>query len=214
MVRQQTAVRTGRLSCRKPNLQQVPAELGNIVCRSAFVPSSPDMCFFACDYSQNEVRILAHMSKDGALITLFQDKNEADIYKQMSSVITGKKLSEVTSKERSISKQVTLAILYGMGLAQVSKKLEVDKSRAQTFFNSFFARFRGVQRWINETKQFAKKNGYVCTISGRRRYLEDISSFDNAKKAQAERQAVNSVIQGSAADLMKMAMIKVRIIIK
>ena len=190
-------------------MQQVPSDIvSNIVCRSAFVPTSSDMCFFACDYSQNEVRILSHMSGDKELIAMFHE-DEVDIYKQMSSALTGKKIDDVTTEERSISKQVTLAILYGMGVAQVAKKLNVDKQKAYYFFNSFFRRFRGVKKWIEETKIFARSNGYVCTISGRRRYLTDICSTDDAKKSQAERQAVNSIIQGSAADLIKMAMIKV-----
>lgn len=203
-------MRTGRLSCRKPNLQQVPSDtIFDITCRSAFVPTLSNMCFFSCDYSQNEVRILSHMSQDSALIEMFQDENRADIYKQMSSAITGKAIGDVTEKERSISKQVTLAILYGMGVSQVAKKLNVDRTKAQTFFNSFYNRFCGVRKWMEDTKAFAKQHGYVCTISGRRRYLDDITSEDRAKKAQAQRQAVNTIIQGSAADLMKMAMIKV-----
>ena len=159
------------------------------------------MCLFACDYCQNEIRILAHMSNDPQLISLFHEDGH-DIYKQMSSSVTGKPLQEVTDKERCVSKQVTLAIIYGMGIQQVSKKLKISQSEAKTLFNKFFTRFSGVRTWINQTKDFARKNKFVLTIVGRRRYLDDICSNDSAKRSQAERQAVNTIIQGSAADLV------------
>eukprot|EP00559_Dactyliosolen_fragilissimus_P008551 CAMPEP_0184870074 /NCGR_PEP_ID=MMETSP0580-20130426/36381_1 /TAXON_ID=1118495 /ORGANISM="Dactyliosolen fragilissimus" /LENGTH=890 /DNA_ID=CAMNT_0027371971 /DNA_START=169 /DNA_END=2841 /DNA_ORIENTATION=- len=205
----QTTVRTGRLSCRKPNLQQVPTgKIFGVMPRNAFISSSEDKCLFACDYSQNEVRILAHMSNDNALLSLFQDRKNIDIYKQMSSSITGKSLDHVSDKERAIAKQVTLAIMYGMGIPQVSKKLGVSHSVAQTFFSSFYRKYEGVKQWMDKTIIDARRLKYVKTIAGRRRYLDDIDSDDNSKKAQAERQAINTVIQGSAADLTKLAMLK------
>lgn len=208
---QQTAVKTGRLSCRKPNMQQVSGSTDIINFRSYFRPSSPkSMCFMACDYSQNEVRILAHMSNDTNLISMFNDENdEVDIYKEMAAGIHGKPASEITKRERAISKQVTLAIMYGMGHSQVAKNLNVDINSAKKFINSFYGRFPGVKKWMDEVKQFARTNGYVNTILKRRRYLDHITNHnDSAKKAEAERQAVNTVIQGSAADLIKVAMIK------
>jgi len=205
----QTAVRTGRLSCRKPNMQQVPkGGTFGVAPRDSFCASSDELCLFACDYSQNEVRILAHMSNDKQLIQMFGNDDGIDIYKQMSSSITGKPVENVSDKERSIAKQVVLAILYGMGIPQVANKLSVDRTTAQRFFNLFYSRFRGVKAWIDSTKESARKNGYVSTIVGRRRYLDEIQSEDNGKRAQAERQAVNTIIQGSAADLMKLAMLK------
>ena len=226
----QTSVRTGRLSCRKPNIQQIPTgEVFGISPRNAFVASSKETCLFACDYSQNEVRILAHMSGDESLISLFNQPGSVDIYKQMSSVITGKDVRTVSSKERGIAKQVTLAIIYGMGLNNVAKKLSVDKSIAQSFFQAFFGRFSGVKAWMDGVKKFALAQKYVTTISGRRRYdqqscktifsttfinffpsfryLENIDSHDTKLRSQAERQAVNTVIQGSAADLVKVSRI-------
>eukprot|EP00957_Ditylum_brightwellii_P127641 9734324-Ditylum_brightwellii.AAC.1 len=204
----QTAVRTGRLSCRKPNMQQVP-NVGafGVNPRDGFVATSSEKCLFACDYSQNEIRILAHMSGDQTLISMFREDG-VDIYKQMSSAITGMPVDEVSDKERKIYKQVTLAILYGMGVPQVAKKLSVTRSTAQNFFTSFYRRFHGVRQWMEQTKDFARQNCFVTTIAGRRRYLDDINSTDTAKKAQAERQAVNTIIQGSAADLIKLAMLK------
>lgn len=205
----QTAVRTGRLSCRKPNLQQVPA--GNTLGfspRSAFTSSTKDTCLFACDYSQNEVRILAHMSNDPALIRMFNDPKTTDIYIQMASVISGKCSDDVSDEERSTAKQLTLAIMYGMGPNTVANKLGVGLSTAKQFFESFYGRFKGVKKWKEETLQLARKNKYVETITGRKRYLYNIDSHDRSLSAQAERQAINTVIQGSAADLMKLAMLK------
>jgi len=203
----QTAVRTGRLSCRKPNLQQVPNDGAfGISPRAAFV-TEQGMCLFACDYSQKEVRILAHMARDEALLSLFRGDPKVDIYKQMSSLIRNKPINAITPVERAQFKQVTLALLYGMSANQVGKKLSISKSNAQQMMNDFFRRFRRVKVWMDETKAYARRKNYVKTIAGRKRYLDDINSSDNAKKSQAERQAINTVIQGSAADLMKTAMI-------
>jgi DNA polymerase-1 len=167
----QTAVRTGRLSCRKPNMQQVPtgSVIPGVYPRNFFTSSSKGSCLFACDYSQNEVRILAHMSNDDALILLFTQPGAIDIYKQMASVTSGKPPTEVSDEERAVSKQVTLAIMYGMGLNTVAKKLGVNKSEAKKFFNSFYGRFRGVKRWMDDTVRFARANKYVTTITGRKR---------------------------------------------
>mmetsp|Transcript_5794 Transcript_5794/g.12392 ORF Transcript_5794/g.12392 Transcript_5794/m.12392 type:complete len:915 (-) Transcript_5794:111-2855(-) len=210
----QTVARTGRLSCRKPNLQQVPnVGMFGMHPREAFVPSAKingnELVLFACDYSQKEVRILAHMSRDEALLSLFQ-KDKVDIYKQMSSLIRNKPVEEVTADERSIFKQVTLAILYGMSPNQVGKKLSISKTMAEQMMNDFFLRFRGVKEWIDQTKEFARRNHFVLTISGRRRYLDGINSNDNSIRRQAERQAINTVIQGSSADVMKIAMINMK----
>mmetsp|Transcript_13722 Transcript_13722/g.28873 ORF Transcript_13722/g.28873 Transcript_13722/m.28873 type:complete len:265 (+) Transcript_13722:3005-3799(+) len=181
--------------------------------REAFVPSAKingnELVLFACDYSQKEVRILAHMSRDEALLSLFQ-KDKVDIYKQMSSLIRNKPVEEVTADERSIFKQVTLAILYGMSPNQVGKKLSISKTMAEQMMNDFFLRFRGVKEWIDQTKEFARRNHFVLTISGRRRYLDGINSNDNSIRRQAERQAINTVIQGSSADVMKIAMINMK----
>ena len=165
------------------------------------------LCLFACDYSQKEVRIMAHMSRDEALISLFRGDPNIDIYKQMSSVIRNKPIDAITDEERAQFKQVVLAILYGMSPNQVAKKLSISKANAQQMMNDFFRRFRRVKTWMDETKANARKNSYVKTIAGRKRYLDDINSDDSAKRSQAERQAINTVIQGSAADLMKAAMI-------
>jgi len=203
----QTATRTGRLSCRKPNLQQIPKKGAfGVDPREAFA-ADQGLCLFACDYSQKEVRILAHMSGDEALVSLFRGDPNIDIYKQMSSIIRNKPLDTITDQERAQFKQVTLAILYGMSPNQVAKKLSISKTNAQQMMTDFFRRFRRVKSWMDETKSNARKNAYVTTIAGRKRYLDDINSDDNSKRSQAERQAINTVIQGSAADLMKAAMI-------
>jgi len=205
----QTTVRTGRLSCRKPNLQQIPKDGAfGVNPRNAFVAGQGSWCLFACDYSQKEVRILAHMSEDEGLISLFRGDPNVDIYKQMSSIIRNKPIDTVTDAERAQFKQVTLAILYGMSPNQVAKNLSISKTEAQHMMNAFFRRFPRLKTWMEETKANARRTLYVKTIAGRKRYLDDINSHDSAKKSQAERQAINTVIQGSAADLMKTAMIQ------
>lgn len=170
----QTAVRTGRLSCRKPNMQQVPtgSVIKGVYPRNFFTCSSPNSCLFACDYSQNEVRILAHMSNDEALIRLFSQPGSTDIYKQMAAVISLKDPVDVSDEERAVSKQVTLAIMYGMGLNTVAKKLGVEKVAAKAFFESFYGRFRGVKQWMDSTIAKARREKYVTTITGRRRYVQ------------------------------------------
>jgi DNA polymerase-1 len=190
------------------------------------------MCLLACDYSQKEVRILAHMSRDEAMIALFRGNPNVDIYRQMSSIVLNKPADAVTDKERSQFKIITLAILYGMSANQVATKLTISKANAQQLMTDFFRRFRRIKPWMDETKDYARRKMYVKTISGRKRYLDDINSGDNAKRSQAERQvsvqgwgyagksavsdcselalfaqAINTVIQGSAADMMKTAMI-------
>jgi len=202
--------RTGRLSCSKPNMQNIPnkAIFEGVHPRDAFVAGKSET-LFSVDYRQIEIRILAHFTQDHALMKLFRD-SENDIYKSMSMRITGKKsISDVTGNERAIAKQVVLAVVYGMGAPQVAKKLGVEISAAATFFNNFFAGFPGVRRWMQSVKRFAVNNGYILTITGRRRWLPDIRSENREKSARAGRQAVNSVIQGSSADLVKLAMIKV-----
>jgi DNA polymerase-1 len=171
----QTSVQTGRLSCRKPNMQQVPAGsiIKGVYPRNFFASSTPDWCLFSCDYSQNEVRILAHMSNDESLIRLFTQPGAADIYKLMAAVISGKDPGDVTDEERAVSKQVTLAIMYGMGINTVAKKLNVNKLAAKTFFQSFYGRFHGVKNWMDSTIGRAKKDKYVTTITGRRRYVQN-----------------------------------------
>ena len=231
----QTAVRTGRLSCRKPNLQQVPKEGAyGVVPRSAFA-TEEGMCLFACDYSQKEVRILAHMANDETMIALFRDDPKVDIYRQMSSIILNKSADAVTDGERSQFKIITLAILYGMSANQVATQLKISKNNAQQLMADFFRRFRRVKPWMDDLKAYARSKLYVKTISGRKRYLDDINSDDHAKRSQAERQvslceqvvhailyctllifhayyqAINTVIQGSAADIMKTAMIHLSI---
>jgi DNA polymerase-1 len=179
----QTCVQTGRLSCRKPNMQQIPREGGISMdgCspRDAFCASTKDSVLFTCDYSQNEVRILAHMSNDRSLIEAFQHEHKAsDIYKQMSSFITGKEIEEISPQERASTKQVVLAILYGMGVNQVASKLHLDKMSAQKIIAAFYQRFHGIPKWMEQVKESARKNGYVTTVAGRRRYV-DINSSDS-----------------------------------
>ena len=212
------AVRTGRLSCRKPNLQQIPGKEVVITdvegkqtavsFRDIFCCSSEKKVLFSCDYSQNEIRILAHLSGDETLISMFNNTSSGssessgssgsaiDIYKEMSAKLSGKKVSEITDDERSLAKQTTLAIIYGMGIPTIATRLNITMKYAADYSKSFFSRFNKIKPFINSSIEHARKHGYVTTITGRRRYLEDIRSTDKSAKARAERQAVNSIIQG------------------
>ena len=147
--------------------------------------------------------------QDPALTALFQDSS-SDVYKHMSMRITGRtSVSSVTPSERKVAKQIVLAVVYGMGVNQVAKKLGVDIQAARGFFDSFFLSFPSVQVWMSKVKRFALANGFVRTITGRIRWLPDIKSSNSEKRNRAERQAINSVIQGSAADVMKLGMLNV-----
>ena len=127
------------------------------------------------------------MSRDEAMIELFRDPN-VDIYMQMSSIVLNKPADSVTEMERSQFKMITLAILYGMSANQVATKLTISKENAQQLMTDFFRRFRRIKPWMDELKEYARRKSYVKTISGRKRYLDDINSDDNAKRSQAERQ--------------------------
>lgn len=204
----QTAVRTGRLSCCKPNLQNIPGDLFiqglkyNI--RSIFLPRTRYV-FVAADYSQIEMRILAHVSADSAMCELF--RGEGDIYRLLASKILKKSPDFVTDEERTRAKVICLGVLYGMGPQAASTKLGIDVMTASKITNSFFSNFSQVKVWIHRVKLLAKQVGHVKTILGRIRPLPDINLEDSTKRSAAERQAVNSIIQGSASDLIKYAMV-------
>lgn len=205
----QTAVRTGRLSCCKPNLQNIPGEQCiqdikyNI--RGLFQPRSN--CFLvAADYSQIEMRILAHVSGDSSLSELF--RTEGDIYRLLAAKIFKKSPGEVSDDERTRAKVICLGVLYGMGPQSAATNLGIDVVTASKITNSFFNSFSQVKTWIQRVKTLAKQVGHVKTMMGRIRQLSDINNEnDSSKRSAAERQAVNSIIQGSASDLIKYAMI-------
>lgn len=204
----QTVTQTGRLSSSKPNLQNIPikTEEGKKI-RKAFVPSGGDKVLLSADYSQIELRILAHLSGDEHLIKAFKDS--LDIHAFTASLVFGVKESNVTSEMRNMAKTVNFGIIYGMSPYGLSQGLRIDVDKAKDFIDSYFERYPGVRTYLENLIEEARTNGYVTTILGRRRYIPDIHSQDMRIRQFAERTAINTPIQGSAADIIKVAMIKI-----
>ena len=200
---------TGRLSSRDPNLQNIPvrSDLGKKI-RASFVPQSKDNVILAVDYSQIELRMLAHLSGDEALIESY--KEGIDIHARTAAAIYGVKLDEVNSDMRRDAKVVNFGVLYGMTAFRLSRDLKIPMSQAKDFITGYFDMYQGVQRYIEDIKTAAHRDGYVETLSGRRRYIAGIDSSDRMESQMAERMAVNTPVQGSAADLIKIAMIRIQ----
>lgn len=200
---------TGRLSSRDPNLQNIPvrSDLGKKI-RAAFVPQSKDNVILAVDYSQIELRMLAHLSGDAALIESY--KKGIDIHARTAAAIYGVGLNEVTSDMRRDAKVVNFGVLYGMTAFRLSRDLKIPMSQAKDFITGYFDMYQGVQQYIEDIKAAAHRDGYVETLSGRRRYIAGIDSSDRMESQMAERMAVNTPVQGSAADLIKIAMIRIQ----
>ena len=200
---------TGRLSSRDPNLQNIPvrSDLGKKI-RAAFIPQSKDNVVLAVDYSQIELRMLAHLSGDEALIESY--KEGIDIHARTAAAIYGVKLDEVNSDMRRDAKVVNFGVLYGMTAFRLSRDLKIPMSQAKDFITGYFDMYQGVQRYIEDIKTAAHRDGYVETLSGRRRYIAGIDSSDRMESQMAERMAVNTPVQGSAADLIKIAMIRIQ----
>ncbi len=204
----QTVAQTGRLSSSNPNLQNIPikTQTGRKI-RKAFIPESPSNLLISADYSQIELRILAHLSNDSALIEAF--KNDLDIHAHTASLIFNVEEGLVSPKMRDIAKTVNFGIVYGMSPYGLSRDLGIDAQKAKEFIDSYFNRYPGVKAYIEEQIDFARKHGFVKTIFNRRRYIPDISSTNIQVRQFAERTAINTPIQGSAADLIKLAMIRI-----
>ena len=200
---------TGRLSSRDPNLQNIPvrSDLGKKI-RASFVPQSKDNVILAVDYSQIELRMLAHLSGDEALIESY--KEGIDIHARTAAAIYGVKLDEVNSDMRRDAKVVNFGVLYGMTAFRLSRDLKIPMSQAKDFITGYFDMYKGVQQYIEDIKAAAHRDGYVETLSGRRRYIAGIDSSDRMESQMAERMAVNTPVQGSAADLIKIAMIRIQ----
>ena len=200
---------TGRLSSRDPNLQNIPvrSDLGKKI-RASFVPQNKDNVILAVDYSQIELRMLAHLSGDEALIESY--KEGIDIHARTAAAIYGVKLDEVNSDMRRDAKVVNFGVLYGMTAFRLSRDLKIPMSQAKDFITGYFDMYQGVQQYIEDIKAAAHRDGYVETLSGRRRYIAGIDSSDRMESQMAERMAVNTPVQGSAADLIKIAMIRIQ----
>jgi len=202
----QTGAATGRLSCVNPNVQNIPIRTEEgIRIREAFVPAE-GYVLVSADYSQVELRILAHFSGDESLIHAFQEGE--DIHRRTWAEVTGKQPSEVTGDERARAKAVNFGIIYGSSAFGLANQLGIATADAQATIDAYFARYRGVRRFLDETIETARRSGYVRTLLGRRRYLPDLSSRNRVLRNSAERMAVNTVIQGTAADLIKQAMVQ------
>jgi len=208
----QTATATGRLSSRDPNLQNIPirTEQGKKI-REAFVPEE-GYVLLSADYSQIELRIMAHYANDPILIDAFC--NNEDIHLRTASEIFQREPSTVSDELRYQAKAINFGIIYGMGAFRLSKELKITRKMAQTYIDEYFSRYQGVRRFIDETIAAAEKTGKTTTLCGRIRHLPDINSKNKNVQSGARRIAVNTPIQGTAADLIKLAMIRVHQAIK
>lgn len=198
---------TGRMASQEPGLQNIPikSELGRRI-RDAFVAKSGSK-FVSIDYSQIELRLAAIMSKDEKLIEIF--KNGEDVHAGVASYMFGIPQDQITKEQRNKAKVINFGILYGMGVSALQKNLKVDRKEAQEFYNTYFERFPGLAQYLEDTKEFAKRNGYTKTMYGRKRFFDGIQSKLPFIRAAAERMAINAPIQGTEADIVKLAMIKV-----
>ncbi|MDB4349713.1 DNA polymerase I [Omnitrophica bacterium] len=205
----QTITATGRLSSSQPNLQNIPIkrEMGRKV-RQAFITASDKYILLSSDYSQVELRILAHLSGDSRLIDAF--KNDRDIHAFTASLVYDIPEEKVTQDMRGQAKTVNFGIIYGMSAFGLSKSLEIEPAKAQEFIDAYFERYHDVKAYLDETIEEARQNGFVATLMKRRRYIPDIASENVRLRQFAERTAINTPIQGSAADLIKAAMIEVQ----
>jgi DNA polymerase I len=203
----QAVAATGRLSSTEPNLQNIPirTEEGRRV-RQAFI-ARPGYKIVAADYSQIELRIMAHLSKDTGLITAFAAGK--DIHSATAAEVFGVSLSEVTTEQRRNAKAINFGLIYGMSAFGLSRQLNIPRHDAQKYMNLYFERYPGVLQYMEETRVVAKEKGYVTTVFDRRLYLPEINSSNVMQRKGAERAAINAPMQGTAADIIKMAMISV-----
>jgi len=203
----QAGAATGRLASSDPNLQNIPirTEDGRRI-RKAFV-APPGRRLVACDYSQIELRIMAHLSGDAGLLNAFAAG--ADIHRATAADVFGRRLEEVTASERRAAKAINFGLMYGMGAFGLARNLGIGRGEAQDYIATYFSRYPGVRDFMERTRQQAREQGYVETVFGRRLYLEYIQRGNQAQRAGAERAAINAPMQGTAADIIKRAMIDI-----
>ncbi|WP_158825892.1 DNA polymerase I [Mucilaginibacter lacusdianchii] len=204
----QAVAATGRLSSQNPNLQNIPirTERGREV-RKAFIPRDENHIIISADYSQIELRIIAEISKDPSMLDAFS-KN-LDIHTATAAGVYGVSIEEVTGEMRRNAKAVNFGIIYGQSSFGLSQGLGISRKEATEIIEQYFIKYAGIQSYMSETMNFARENGYVQTLKGRRRYLRDINSANATVRGFAERNAINAPIQGSAADMIKIAMINI-----
>jgi DNA polymerase-1 len=198
---------TGRLSSSDPNLQNIPirTELGREI-RRAFVPSKPGWVILSADYSQIELRILAHVTQDPSFLTAFRE--DLDIHAVTASEVFGVPLSEVTPDMRRRAKTTNFGIIYGQSDFGLSKALGIPRREARDFIERFNQKYPGIQHYMIKTIAEAKRHGYVETLSGRRRYIPEVNSPNRSLRDFGERMAINAPIQGTSADIIKVAMVR------
>jgi DNA polymerase-1 len=201
----QTGTATGRLSSREPNLQNIPirAEEGRRI-REAFI-AAPGNLLISADYSQIELVVLAHLSQDENLIAAFRDGT--DVHARTAALIFGVSEDQIKNDQRRIAKTINFGVMYGMSAFRLANELGISRTEASNFIAAYFNTYAGVRRFIEELIKKTESTGYVSTILGRRRYIRTINSANKTEKAAAERIAVNTPIQGSAADIVKTAML-------
>ena len=198
---------TGRLSSSDPNLQNIPVrnDEGRRI-RQAFI-APKDYCILAADYSQIELRIMAHLSKDAGLLTAFAEGK--DIHRATAAEVFGTPLESVTGEQRRSAKAINFGLIYGMSAFGLSRQLNIPRKESQRYMDLYFERYPGVLEYMERTRTQASEQGYVETLDGRRLYLPDIKSSNAMRRKGAERAAINAPMQGTAADIIKRAMISV-----
>jgi DNA polymerase-1 len=203
----QAVTATGRLSSSDPNLQNIPirTEEGRRI-RQAFI-AAPGCKIVAADYSQIELRIMAHLSQDEGLLNAFA--NELDVHSATASEVFGVALGDVSGDQRRKAKAINFGLIYGMSAFGLAKQLGLGRSEAQEYIDLYFARYPGVADYMARTRELAHDNGYVETLKGRRLYLPEINAKNRQRQQAAERTAINAPMQGTAADMIKMAMLAV-----
>jgi DNA polymerase-1 len=199
---------TGRLSSNDPNLQNIPVRTaeGRRV-REAFV-AAPGHVIASADYSQIELRIMAHLSEDEALIRAFQSGQ--DVHRATAAEVFGVTPEQVSTEQRRYAKVINFGLIYGMSSYGLAKALGIDNTAAKNYIERYFQRYPGVKAYMDETRMAAKSRGYVETVFGRRLYLPEINSPNGPRRSAAERAAINAPMQGTAADLIKLAMVAVQ----
>ena len=205
----QAVAATGRLSSNNPNLQNIPVRtLRGQEIRKAFIPKDDNHVLLAADYSQIELRIIAALSQDQGMVTAFQ--NNEDIHTATAAKVFNVPINEVTREQRSNAKTVNFGIIYGVSAFGLSQQTNLTRAQSKELIETYYATYPKLRSFINEQIDFARENGYVSTVLGRRRYLRDINSQNAIIRGAAERNAVNAPIQGSAADIIKLAMIVIQ----
>ncbi len=203
----QAVAATGRLSSSDPNLQNIPIRTtdGRRI-RTAFIPE-PGNALIAADYSQIELRIMAHLSQDEGLLHAFAQ--DQDVHRATAAEVFGVDLDQVDADQRRHAKAINFGLIYGMSAYGLAQQLKIERSAAQEYINVYFARYPGVKRFMDDTRSKAREMGYVETVYGRRLYLPDIKSSNHQRRQYAERTAINAPMQGTAADIIKMAMLSI-----